>query len=77
MTVLVAKKKKKRDPAASSVGGKARAAQLAQEQRIAIAKLGSEARNKNLTAKQRSDAASKAANERWGKWRQKNGSVPC
>jgi hypothetical protein len=72
VTYLVAKKKqKKRDPAFSAAGGKARAEKLAQERRIEIAKEGNAAWIRNTTAKQRSAAASKAAKERWRLWREK------
>ena len=56
----------------SAKGGKARWAQLSEEEKQELRTAGGEARAKALTKKQRSDIASAAAKARWGNKDTKN-----
>jgi hypothetical protein len=55
----------------ASKGGKARAALMTTEDRVAAGKLGGDARNANLSAERRSEIARAAGVARWGKKKKK------
>lgn len=56
----------------ASLGGLARAKALSRKRRVEIAKQGAQTRLENSTPKQRSLQASRAAQDRWMKWRKNN-----